>query len=255
MTPENSAPILWPIRIELQSQNLPRAFMSIEVSHMRRWGVVVSAVYALVVVGVLVPGAVLISGGSDSTLSWGRFLSDLRSSYMAWLLWIPIMMVLAGQVLLLFLSVDTSWRRLKPQRNIAVACGMAGGLTALLASSAIWSVGFAIGGNDIWKPLFDTEARTLEFVMVLWLLWGVVFYIYLRNSSEATTRIVSWLLRGSILELLIVVPCHIVVRRRHDCCAPIFTSFGIATGIAVMLLSFGPSVLLLYKRQLDAYRR
>ena len=89
--------------------------------------------------------------------------------------------------------------------------------------------------------------------MMLWLFWGVVFYLYLRNSSEASTRIVSWLLRGSILELLIVVPCHIVVRRRHDCCAPMITSFGIATGIAVMLLSFGPSVLLLYKKRLDAY--
>jgi hypothetical protein len=220
---------------------------------MRRWGVVMSAVYALVVVGVLVPGAVLISGGSSSTWSWGRFLRDLGLSYRSWILWVPIVMVLAGQVLLLFLSVDTSWRRLKPQRHIAVACAMAGGLTALLAISAIWSVGFAVGGNDIWDSLFDGKARVLEFLMMLWLLWGVVFYVYLRNSSEATTRIVSCLLRGSILELLIVVPCHIVVRRRHDCCAPIVTSFGIATGIAVMLLSFGPSVLLLYKKRLDAY--
>jgi hypothetical protein len=220
---------------------------------MRRWGVVMSAIYAVVLVGVLVPGAVVISGGSDSTRSWGRFLSDLGSTYMSWGLWIPVTMVLAGQVLLLFLSVDTSWRRLKPRRHIAIACGTAGGLTALLAISAIWSVGFAARGNDAWKSLFDSAAGTLAFVMILWLLWGLVFYLYLRNYSESTTRIVSWLLRGSILELLIVVPCHIVVRRRNDCCAPIFTSFGIATGIAVMLLSFGPSVLLLYKKRLDAY--
>jgi len=222
---------------------------------MRRWGVVISAVYALAVVGVLVPGAVFISGGSDSTStwSWGRFLRDLGSSYGSWLLWILIAVLLAGQVLLLFLSVDTSWRRLKPQRHIAVACGMAGGFTALLAVSAIWSVGFAVVGNDFWHSLFVEGAPALGFVMMLWLFWGVVFYLYLRNSTDASTRIVSWLLRGSILELLIVVPCHIVVRRRHDCCAPMITSFGIATGIAVMLLSFGPSVLLLYKKRLDAY--
>jgi hypothetical protein len=45
----------------------------------------------------------------------------------------------------------------------------------------------------------------------------------------------SWLLRGSILELLVAVPCHIIVRRRHDCSAPIITSFEIVTGIAIML--------------------
>jgi len=52
---------------------------------------------------------------------------------------------------------------------------------------------------------------------------------------------------------LVAVPCHVIVRRRDDCSAPIATSFGIVTGIAVMLLSFGPSVLLLYKKRLDAY--
>jgi hypothetical protein len=211
---------------------------------MGRWGVVMSVVYALVVVGVLVPGAVFQSGGSNSTWSWGPFLNELGSSYRSWLLWIPIVMVLAGQVLLLFLSVNTRWRRFKLQRHVATACAVACGLTALLASSAIWSVGAALRGDGVMNSFFDAEARTIGFVVILWLFWGVVFYVYLRNNLEAMTGIISWLLRGSILELLVVVPCHIVARRRGESCATIYTSFGIATGIAVMLLSFGPSVLL-----------
>jgi hypothetical protein len=90
-------------------------------------------------------------------------------------------------------------------------------------------------------------------VLFAWLFWGIVFYFFLRNSSAVVNQIVSWLLRGSILELLVAVPCHVIVRRRHDCLAPIVTSFGIVTGIAIMLLSFGSSVLFLYKKRLDAY--
>lgn len=88
---------------------------------------------------------------------------------------------------------------------------------------------------------------------ILWLLWGVVFYRYARNSSDPVGKAVSWLLAGSVMELLVAVPCHVIVRRRHDCSAPTVTSFGIVTGIAIMLLSFGPSVLFLYKKRLDAY--
>jgi hypothetical protein len=87
----------------------------------------------------------------------------------------------------------------------------------------MWSLGFAIRGEDFWKSFFDKEANLLVF-------WGA-----------------AWLLKGSVLELLIVVPCHVIVRRRHDCSAPI------ATGLAIMLLSFGPSVLFLYKKRLDSY--
>ncbi len=69
------------------------------------------------------------------------------------------------------------------------------------------------------------------------------------------THAVSWMLRGSVLELLIVVPCRVVVQRRNDCCAPAVTGLGIATGIAIMLLSFGPGVLFLVGKRLERYRR
>ena len=126
-------------------------------------------------------------------------------------------------------------------------------LAALLTSGIIWSLGFAIRGEDFWKHFFEKEVNLLLFWGALWVLWGIVFYLYFRNSSASVSRLMSWLLKGSILELLIVVPCHVIVRRRHDCSAPLATSFGIATGIAIMLLSFGPSVLFLYKKRLDSY--
>lgn len=216
---------------------------------MRKWGIVISVFYALIVLGLLVPAAVLFVGPSD----WSDFSEGILAAYREWLVWIPIVIILGGQALLLFLSVDTSQKRLKPRAHILVSCTVGALLTAVLASAVIWSLGFAIRGENFWDPYFHKRTDTLLFWAALWLLWAVFFYFYLRNSSAIVTRIISWLLKGSILELLIVVPCHVIVRRRHDCSAPMVTSFGIATGIAIMLLSFGPGVLFLYKKRLDAY--
>ncbi|HET7152016.1 MAG TPA: hypothetical protein VFI60_11445 [Candidatus Acidoferrum sp.] len=218
---------------------------------MRKWGIVISLFYALILLGVIVPAAVFISGLEFHT--WTKFFSAVRETYQEWLLWIPIAGILAGQALLLFLSVDTSQKRLKPRSHILVSVAVGALLTALLSSAVIWSLGFAAGGESFWDKLFDKQYSSLLFWAALWLLWAILFYFYFRNSSKVITRIISWILKGSVLELLIVVPCHVIVRRRHDCSAPIVTSFGIATGIAIMLLSFGPSVLFLYKKRLDSY--
>lgn len=218
---------------------------------MRKWGIVISAFYALILLAFIVPGATFLSLYKFE--GWGEFLETVKEAYGDWMLWLLIAAILASQALLLFLSVDTSHKRLKPQAHILVSCVAAAVLTALLTSGIVWSLGFAIRGDNFWKSFFDKETNLLFFWGALWLLWGILFYFYFRNSSAVVTRLISWLLKGSVLELLIVVPCHVIVRRRHDCSAPLATSFGMATGIAIMLLSFGPSVLFLYKKRLDSY--
>lgn len=218
---------------------------------MRKWGIVISAFYVLILLAVIVPGAIFLYGGYNSGLN--GFLHALGGTYSHHVFWVLAGSIVIGQALLLFLSVDASQKRLKPRTHILLSCAVASMLSALLASGVIWSLGFAIRGDKFGASFFNTEANTLRFWAVLWIMWGIIFYLYLRNSSAAVTRVISWLLKGSILELLIAVPCHIIVRRRGDCSAPAATSFGIATGIAIMLLAFGPSVLFLYKKRLDAY--
>ena len=46
--------------------------------------------------------------------------------------------------------------------------------------------------------------------------------------------------------MLVAVPTHIVARHRGYCCAGVYTFIGISFGLAVLLLSFGPSVYFLY---------
>jgi len=216
---------------------------------MRKWGIVISVFYAVIVVGLLeLAGLRLAMAGSNAP-----FFTTLAEMNTEWLVWAAIVAVIGGQAILLFLSVDASQKRLKPRTHLAVSVVAGSMLFALLAFAAFSAAGAGVAGDKFLDRFWDTEMEVVWIFLAFWLVWGVLFYLYFRNSAAVTTRIVSWLLKGSVLELLIAVPCHVWVRRRGDCSAPVATSFGIVTGIAVMLLSFGPSVLLLYKKRLDAY--
>ena len=72
-----------------------------------------------------------------------------------------------------------------------------------------------------------------------------------KQPKSFTSRLTRWLLQGSIVELLVAVPSHIIVRRRGDCCAPGFTFFGIATGVVIMALAFGPGLFFLFRKRFE----
>ncbi|MBU6409324.1 MAG: hypothetical protein KGR98_02950, partial [Verrucomicrobia bacterium] len=84
--------------------------------------------------------------------------------------------------------------------------------------------------------------------LAFWIVWTIVFRHFADSDDPDSLlkRSVRWLLAGSILELLVAVPSHVIVRRRGDCCAPAGTFWGIATGISIMLLCFGPGVFFLF---------
>ena len=88
---------------------------------MRKWGIVISVFYAVIVVGLLVPVGICLAGGKDPL---GTLLSkDLIELFEEWLAWVPIVALVAGQAILLFLSVDTSFKKLKPRAH---HCGLGG---------------------------------------------------------------------------------------------------------------------------------
>jgi hypothetical protein len=212
---------------------------------MRKWGLVVSLFYAAVVVLLLVPCEVALIRNWTSITA---FRSGVMEFYGYWITWVWVGVLVLGQVLLIALSANTSGQRLKPRTRIVFSIAAAGLLLAVLTVSVVSSVAVAIRGD-----LTDDSAWAILIggLAVPWIVWAIAFYRYSRDTEDIVTRAVTWLLRGSVLELLVAVPSHVIVRRRHDCCAPAVTGFGIATGIAIMLLSFGPSVLFLFKKRMD----
>lgn len=80
-----------------------------------------------------------------------------------------------------------------------------------------------------------------------WLVWSLVFFRLSRKVTPAdlVSHQCRTLFKSSILELLIVVPAHIVAAHRAELLAGCLTFMGLAMGLAVLLFSTGPALLLL----------
>ena len=209
---------------------------------MRRWGLVITLFYAVILVVLLMPALTYLTMGIDSS-GWHGFFEHVREGYTTWATWPILAIPVAAEALLLFLRVDTTQKRLKPRTRLTVSAGMAGLFLSILSVASLLCM-WVIGKDDHAPAIFDDNPLTSILVVCVffWLVWSVLFYLISRDSTDPVTRAVSWLIRGSVLELLIAVPAHVIVRRRNDCSAPIATGFGITSGIAIMLLAFGPSV-------------
>lgn len=93
---------------------------------------------------------------------------------------------------------------------------------------------------------------------VVWIGWAVLFGTMAcrREPERFAGRLYKSLLAGSVLELLIAIPMHMVVRQRGYCCAGFGTGMGIGIGILIMLIALGPAVVFLfYRRYQQAYAR
>jgi hypothetical protein len=223
---------------------------------MRKWGFLITVFYASVVLFFLLPltGFLLEYELGDPFIdAWPLMEFELYSEFWPATIWFIVLIV--GQVLLLFLSVDTSFRRIQQRRHIGVSIATVALMVAMLTGVATWSVIMAFSGDDLFNIREETFATGfLLAVLFFWAGWAMVFRAYKVGDSKRLNQLVGWLIKGSVLELLIVVPCHVLVRQRGDCSAPMVTGFGISTGIAVMLLAFGPSVLFLYQKRIGEYR-
>jgi len=171
---------------------------------------------------------------------------DLLGAFYFW--FVPILAFI--QAALLFVPVGIVQERPVKRRGIIVSAVIAAFPMAVLAYGFLYSIVLMLRGEN--KEFIMNWPAIIIIIAISWLLWGAVFA---KNFVEQTpltftARITRWLLRGSILELVVAIPSHIISRHRRECCAPAATLFGIATGLAIALLSFGPGIFFLFARRI-----
>jgi hypothetical protein len=213
---------------------------------MRNWGTVVTGFYVLVVAG-LVPAAhlLLFSIGQRrlGEVGWSEF----DSWYSGWLPFVWIALLAGSPLVLLLVGVDTSRRRLRRRQHIAVSAAAAGLALALLTVAAAASVLAALDGDN-WGHAVPWIV--LASCPIAWLVWALVLWRLGERIFDPAQRIYRWFVAGSVLELLIALPSHLIVRQRQECCAPFVAAVGMATGLAILLMSLGPGVLFLYRARM-----
>jgi hypothetical protein len=244
---------------------------------MKRWAALTVLLYAVALLLLTVPVLLIAFGG------WGKNndnkgLHETLQIYSEWGYWLWLAILVAGQALLLLLPINITERRLPARRPLQIPVIVTAFFLANLFLAGIFSLLCAII-KDAAFEVFDLPNLFLKIanalnhnpaknvsgsdwqsalsifvpVLVFWLIWAIIFRRTTKSDEPDALlkRTMRWLLRGSILELLIAVPSHVIARRRDDCCAPAGTFWGIATGISVMLLCFGPGVFFLFVERFD----
>jgi len=208
---------------------------------MKRWAVVVVLLYLFMLIALTIP---LLEVGFYPGIKISApegVLADLGP----WQYWVALAVMAVAQAVMLLVPVDLSLGRPTSRRSLLWPILASGLMMGLLGTGLTLSLDeFFRQGNAMTRE----GALPWAVGLIFWAGWGLIFHRFSRSSaaSDLITQQCRYLLKGSILELLVAVPTHIVARARDYCCAGVYTFVGIAFGISVMLFSFGPGVFFLF---------
>ena len=213
---------------------------------MKRWAFLVVGLYGLILVVLTLPVILLAFAGQVH-------VREAFDAYGVWQYWLWISVMMLGQAALLAVPVSLANRRPVARRSLLLpvsAAGLMMGCMAAGAAYASYEFNFqdrSFDGPKVWGMEWPWWSG-VAVAMLVWTGWSVMFYRLSRNHlpQDVVSRQCKLLLKGSILELLVAVPTHLVARHRDYCCAGFMTFLGIVFGISVMLFSFGPAVFFLF---------
>ena len=237
---------------------------------MKRWAILTVLLYALALVVLSMPiyGVAFGNWGKNQNNDGSTGPHDLFQMYSHWGYWLWLAVLVAGQSLLLLLPINIAERRLPARRPLRIPvivtafflanlllAGLVSLLCAIFRDEGFEMFSFVDRIANLFRQQSGSDQTTrggitsmIIVTVFFWIIWAIIFRCATKadKPNALVKRAMRWLLRGSILELIIAVPSHVIVRRRDDCCAPSGTFWGIATGLSVMLLCFGPGVFFLF---------
>ncbi|MFA5146935.1 MAG: hypothetical protein WC515_06165 [Candidatus Omnitrophota bacterium] len=203
---------------------------------MKRAAFLIAAVYGLILIALTQPVAIF--------SFWGTQIDSVEM-FRQPVYWIWILVMMTGQLALLVIPTRVAGGRPVSRRSLIWPIAASGLMMGILAAGLIFALyELAFHGSPSGKEQFVI----LSELVLVWALWALVFRRWSNREEPGplVRKLSRTVYRGSILELLVAVPSHLIARQRTYCCAGADTFVAIAFGLSVMLFSFGPGIFFLY---------
>jgi hypothetical protein len=206
---------------------------------LKKWAAVLVVLYGLVLVALTIPALAFFTFPEPEF----RLALDLYREHAYWAV---IALMMFGQAVMLIAPVRAAGHKSVPRAAVIAPVIVSGFLMAVLL--------IAIAGalyEFLTNSLPESGAVGVGVIacgLSFWIGWTIAFWVLSRKGDPLSTVMgqARWLRRTSLLAFLIAVPTHVVVRNRDNCCGGVGTFPAVACGLAILVFSFGPGVLLLY---------
>ena len=224
---------------------------------MRRWIIlgVGLPVYAFVLM-MLATGimrAILVQDWASD--DWSEFLPELLDLLRVGEWWVNagILTIVAVGTQAVFV-IPVIWKRPpKAPRSrsleisLIIAAAVAGGLTLGLMFAFATFAEVVLEISSDWNLGASTpEALVTAIFVGSWVFWSVVLLVFCRGiwADRTLGRVVGLLIGGTLLEVLVVLPLDIMVRRRTDCYCFAGTFFALCIATVATLWLAGPGIVI-----------
>jgi len=219
-------------------------------------GLVAYTVLLVPVGTVLIVFVVMPPWGEEGAFGWLTNSVEALSEIAWWAYALPVSAVISLTQYLFLLPVvhlrpPQGTRPQSLTRSLLLGALLAAAITASLGLALVELAGSLLHGNfqeDPWgdELLSEVWIWPALFVMIVgsWVFWTMLLLIFARRLWADTVlgRLVVMLLGGTIVELLVVLPIDVMVRRRTDCYCAGGTFLSLCVSAVGLLWLTGPGI-------------
>lgn len=127
-------------------------------------------------------------------------------------------------------------------------------VAAFMFGLLLWGFWFAMA--ELFQPAMQGAQMDIPiddslwwlFIVGSWVFWGALLFVFALHWErfQFLLRVSTFLLCGSLAQLMATLPAHLVVIRRSGCLVGLMTGVGLTAGVVVLTWSFGPAIVLLF---------